>query len=66
MVYLLVAQQVKNLPVNAEDTRDVGSNPWVCEDSLEEKIAARHQMFCKPDGQTFDLHQRVTRVDITE
>ena len=24
-----MAQQVKNLPVNAGDTRDVGSNPWV-------------------------------------
>ena len=24
-----VAQLVKNLPVNAEDTRDVGFDPWV-------------------------------------
>ena len=64
-----MAQQVKNSPVNAEDTRDVGSNPWVVKILWRRKWQPAPVFLPgKPDGQrAFDLHPKGHKeFDITE
>ena len=54
-----MAQQVKNLPVNAGDTRDVGSNPWVVKILWRKWQPTPVFLPAKPHGQrAFVLHPK--------
>ena len=64
-----MAQQVKNSPVNAGDTRDVGANPWVVKFLWRRKWQPTPIFLPgKPHGQrAFGLYPKGCKeLDITE